>query len=159
MKIQRNDPCACNSGKKYKHCCQGRDKQAPQNRLSTLEFQDFVEKPLRVAFACLDEADLEGAKAIADKLISLYPNDPAVNLLQGLCHLSAEDANGAIHFLERSSKLNPNDAPTYLNLGYAYNGAGRVAEAVSSFRTALEVDRGQSDVSSLAKQELEAINQ
>src|SRR5271157_1044572 len=24
-KVGRNDPCPCGSGKKYKHCCQGKD--------------------------------------------------------------------------------------------------------------------------------------
>lgn len=24
-KPERNDPCRCGSGKKYKHCCQGKD--------------------------------------------------------------------------------------------------------------------------------------
>lgn len=24
--LQRNDPCRCGSGKKYKHCCQHKDK-------------------------------------------------------------------------------------------------------------------------------------
>src|SRR5262245_3858827 len=27
MKIQRNDPCPCGSGKKYKQCCLGKDEQ------------------------------------------------------------------------------------------------------------------------------------
>jgi hypothetical protein len=25
MKVGRNDPCPCGSGKKYKHCCYGKD--------------------------------------------------------------------------------------------------------------------------------------
>lgn len=28
MKVGRNDPCPCGSGKKYKHCCMGRDEEA-----------------------------------------------------------------------------------------------------------------------------------
>ncbi|MCK4515654.1 MAG: SEC-C domain-containing protein, partial [Spirochaetaceae bacterium] len=28
MKIGRNDPCPCGSGRKYKHCCLGSDEAA-----------------------------------------------------------------------------------------------------------------------------------
>jgi len=30
VKIGRNDPCACGSGKKFKRCCLGRDMAAPK---------------------------------------------------------------------------------------------------------------------------------
>jgi hypothetical protein len=33
-KIGRNDRCPCGSGKKYKHCCAGRDEAARQARLA-----------------------------------------------------------------------------------------------------------------------------
>mgnify|MGYP001155649362 CR=1 FL=1 len=32
-KIGRNEPCPCNSGKKFKHCC---EKKADRNRMSSL---------------------------------------------------------------------------------------------------------------------------
>jgi len=37
MKIGRNDPCPCGSGKKYKHCC-----LSPLSSVKA-EFQEFVE--------------------------------------------------------------------------------------------------------------------
>lgn len=37
MKIGRNEPCPCGSGKKYKHCCLGKDENAHQNTLKMRE--------------------------------------------------------------------------------------------------------------------------
>lgn len=34
MKIGRNDPCPCGSGKKYKKCCLGKDDDAHYNGIS-----------------------------------------------------------------------------------------------------------------------------
>jgi SEC-C motif len=32
MKVGRNDPCPCGSGKKHKHCCLGREERGSQSR-------------------------------------------------------------------------------------------------------------------------------
>ena len=37
MKVSRNDPCPCGSGKKYKHCCLDKDTRAPE----TLAYRRF----------------------------------------------------------------------------------------------------------------------
>lgn len=35
QKIGRNDPCPCGSGKKYKHCCMGKKKEATKSYTQT----------------------------------------------------------------------------------------------------------------------------
>lgn len=50
MKIGRNDPCHCGSGKKYKRCCMAKDEQAQKNRAAqttVTQSQKTEEKPLR----------------------------------------------------------------------------------------------------------------
>jgi len=32
MKVQRNEPCPCGSGKKYKHCCLNKDVGTPMTQ-------------------------------------------------------------------------------------------------------------------------------
>jgi hypothetical protein len=41
MKIGRNDPCPCGSGKKYKHCCLSPASVVSDELHSLLEGQDF----------------------------------------------------------------------------------------------------------------------
>ena len=48
MKVGRNDPCPCGSGKKYKHCCYAKDS---------------VKKPAEAASDVEASVDAEGADA------------------------------------------------------------------------------------------------
>ena len=36
VKVGRNDPCPCGSGKKYKHCCMKKDQEAEREKLAEL---------------------------------------------------------------------------------------------------------------------------
>ncbi len=36
IKVGRNDPCPCGSGKKYKHCCMKKDQEAERQKLAEL---------------------------------------------------------------------------------------------------------------------------
>ena len=45
--VGRNDKCPCGSGKKYKFCCMGTDKEyMPHNRITILGGYEIKEKPI-----------------------------------------------------------------------------------------------------------------
>jgi len=78
-KINRNDPCPCGSGKKYKKCC------LPLHQESSAKQQDAGAFSLTPAFTDLDdlsnsvvdlikEGRLDKAEAVCHELLSRYPD-------------------------------------------------------------------------------------
>jgi methionyl aminopeptidase len=61
VKIGRNDPCPCGSGKKYKKCCLGRDPDS----LETIRERYYRRHGIRFK----DEADVEGIRRAGDLVI------------------------------------------------------------------------------------------
>src|SRR5689334_17226105 len=45
MKIQRNEPCPCGSGKKYKKCCEAKDREASRERAREQQAADAAHAP------------------------------------------------------------------------------------------------------------------
>jgi Flp pilus assembly protein TadD len=59
--------------------------------------------------------------------------------------VNRQDFAGALHLLQRAELLRPNDIVVQLNLGVAYDGLGRDAEAERYFRQALSLAPGAGD--------------
>jgi hypothetical protein len=51
MKVGRNDPCPCGSGKKNKHCCAARERKRAAVRDSLAKGLFYVFGPLAIVFA------------------------------------------------------------------------------------------------------------
>ena len=62
MKIGRNDPCTCGSGKKYKKCCYGKNDSIPPEVL--LEFERMKAK----------QALIEKQQGLGKSIISIESN-------------------------------------------------------------------------------------
>lgn len=163
MKSGRNDPCYCGSGKKYKHCCEGKAESRTQAP-SPDELNQLI-----VLFNTGRYAELENR---ALYLIKQHPNSghvwmgfglslqmqgkDALHALQKTAQLLPDDANahnnlantlrergqldGAVASCRRALKLNPNLAEAHNNLGLAILELGQTDAAVSSFRHALQVN-------------------
>lgn len=64
-KVNRNDPCPCGSGKKYKHCCLARDRLSVSRRLNLLPDEGYLLNQLYdYASTARFSADLDAALAI-----------------------------------------------------------------------------------------------
>ncbi len=103
-KVGRNDPCPCGSGKKYKKCCL----QHHEKAVSFLDPKD-VEEQQRIArekqalsrdsergFTLLFEDRIKEARALASRLIKIYPNDDRFHEIAALSHLYSQDFDHAI---------------------------------------------------------------
>lgn len=64
MKIGRNDPCPCGSGKKYKHCCLSVSHAAKDELTELLSSQEF------------DSMSIEAAQAAIDSLATKHNQKP-----------------------------------------------------------------------------------
>ena len=113
-KVGRNDPCPCGSGKKFKHCCQGKDARA--------------ELPPGTGEASRPSPALtHGLQALVHAAKE---------------HLAAERWADAIASLHRIVRLNPNSAEAHHDLGVACLRCGRLASAAESLRRAVELRPG-----------------
>jgi tetratricopeptide (TPR) repeat protein len=110
-KVGRNDPCPCGSGKKYKHCCQG--KNAP---------------------AGFSSAAAEGAtpsSAIRQRLRSLH--------LAARNSCDAGRWVEAIPLFGEIARLDPRSPQAHCDLGIAYLRSGWLPEAAASLQQAVEL--------------------
>jgi protein O-GlcNAc transferase len=128
MKVGRNDPCPCGSGKKYKNCCQGKlELDAPAT--TQIEINQLV-----YLFQTGRYPEMEmRARSLAER----YPNSGIVwNLFGTSLAVQGKDALSA---LKKAAELLPGDPDVYNNLGNAQREAGEHSAAVQSYRHALQL--------------------
>jgi tetratricopeptide (TPR) repeat protein len=53
----RNEPCHCGSGKKYKHCCLGKDEAAEHARIAATPLRPTIPDEIAAALAAYDDED------------------------------------------------------------------------------------------------------
>jgi len=144
VKLGRNDPCLCGSGKKYKKCCgpgvpsehRARDSDeapaAPQSRAAPREPSLAELQSLAPLLNAGRHSELElGAR----ELLIHFPNSGLVwKLLSLSLWVQGKDA---VPSLKRTAELLPDDPEAHSNLGNAFRAAGQIENAVASQRRAL----------------------
>ena len=82
MKIGRNDPCHCGSGKKYKKCCLAKDdasksaavsQSSPSSPLPWVMDDDHLDDDSNRVVYLIDAGKLDEAEAAANALLRDYP--------------------------------------------------------------------------------------
>jgi Tfp pilus assembly protein PilF len=134
MKVGRNDPCPCGSGKKYKNCCLGKADSRPANAPGPMA-GDIAQ--LEGLFSAGRYAEAE-ARALAS--IKQYPDAGVVwKLLSLSLQMQGKDALPA---MKKAALLVPDDAEAHANLAAVLRARGQLEEAVRSCRRALEIRPG-----------------
>jgi protein O-GlcNAc transferase len=133
MKLGRNDPCGCGSGKKYKHCCQGKiESGSPGSRSPVPPLAESNQ--LIGLFNAGRYAELE-SKALV--LVKQYPN--AGHIWMGLGLSLQMQGKDALHALQKTVELMPNDANAHNNLANTLRERGQLDSSVASCRRALKI--------------------
>jgi len=128
MKLGRNDPCSCGSGKKYKNCCLGKSVFQPSEP-STAEFGQLA--------ALSKEGRYTELESRALSMIRQYPNfGLAWKLLGESLYMQGKDAFQALH---KAAELLPDDVDVLTNYGIILTDLGRLEEAVVICRRALGI--------------------
>lgn len=137
LKPERNGPCPCGSGKKYKRCCGSMPSTAragsgprPIAQPSAVETSQLV--------GLLSSGRYAEAETAARALIDRFPALGFAWKVLGIAQLVL--GKNAVDSLQGAAALLPNDADVFSNLGNALHNAGRLEEAIASCRRALVID-------------------
>ena len=96
----------------------------------------YADPMLNMAYFELGQGNRAEAESLLKRVVTVAPWDgPALTLLSGLL-LDRGDANGVVSLLKNSADSMP-DASLLINLGVAYAGLHRPAEAEAAFRRGL----------------------
>jgi tetratricopeptide (TPR) repeat protein len=133
----RNDPCPCDSGKKYKRCCGLEPVALPsQELLNPAEIGALV--------ALVDQDRLSEAEQGARSLLTMHPN---VGMLWKILSVALlRQGKDALPALRKTTELMPHDAEAHRNLGAALHDQGQWALELESLRRALALAPHDVDV-------------
>jgi Tfp pilus assembly protein PilF len=125
VKPQRNDPCPCGSGKKFKKCCGQRDLADPL---------DLGEGHLIAMLSAGHYSDVENqARALAER----HPTAGFAWKMLGLSFMM--QGKDAVPALQRATRLSPDDAEAHANLGRALQQRGQFADAAAAYQRTLQL--------------------
>lgn len=85
------------------------------------------------------ENNLVAAIAAMNDLHAMYPTDPHLGFLFGQWLQNEQGEERAIQILEETIKANPEYAPLYNELGYAYSGLGQHEKGISTMKRYVEL--------------------
>jgi protein O-GlcNAc transferase len=126
MNPNRNAPCPCCSGKKYKHCCETKQTVA---KLPVTELNQLGQLVNAGQFAVVETR--------ATALLQHYPDEAGLWKLLAIA-LQMQNKSGLVAFQQAATLLS-GDAGAHMNLGNALQGVGRLEEAVQSYQRALAI--------------------
>jgi tetratricopeptide (TPR) repeat protein len=130
IKLGRNDPCSCGSGRKFKHCCG--QVETPVNR-DAGQITAAESELIRLVGA----ARYADAERGAHALLARWPASPQAWLVLGQAlWMQGKDALPA---LRKAAELLPGDADAQGNLGTALLARGQAAEAQQCYQRALRL--------------------
>ena len=132
MKLGRNDPCTCGSGKKYKQCC-GANAASPAGAIN----QQAVINALRTAWANFEAGRLEQARDICQQVLKVLPAQLDAQYLLGLTYLKDGDIESAVKILGALA-THKNARPQFIaSLGFTYHEQGQLNLAIEAYRKAI----------------------
>ena len=85
------------------------------------------------------EGNLRSAESIYRDILEEEPDNPNGNHLLGLIHSERDDNEEAVRLIEKAIRINQGAAPFHHNIAGIYRRMGRLDEAESEFRRAIEL--------------------
>jgi tetratricopeptide (TPR) repeat protein/2-polyprenyl-3-methyl-5-hydroxy-6-metoxy-1,4-benzoquinol methylase len=134
-KINRNDPCPCGSGKKYKQCCLVPENASAAAPASKKDVADLWQ----AAISSLNAGQFEQANTLCQSILEVSPENPDALNMQGMIAYQIGMFDIAIELFSAVVTLVPGAADVYNNLGNAFKEEGRLDDAVRSYRQAISL--------------------
>ena len=139
MKQNRNAPCPCGSGRKYKHCCLGQAQTNPTQ----------PSQPVAQLFASARQLHQQGLLQQAEQqyrqILTQQKGHFDAQHLLGVCLHQQGRSKDAVKLLQPLTKKQPKFADLHNNLGLAQKAAEQLNPAIDSFRRALMLNSASLD--------------
>ena len=135
-KIERNAPCPCGSGKKYKQCCLKRDEALAASRRAETA---AVSNALKAALEHYHAGRLLQAEAIYQQVLQADPHHPEALHFLGVIALHRGRNEIAIELIGKALLFKPDYAEAHNNLGLVLKDQGMLVEAVEHYQQALSI--------------------
>jgi len=135
----RNEPCPCNSGRKYKHCCYAKDRaRSTQGRAEAAAAREALLQAVQLQRA----GRLNEAEARYQQALQIGPDLPKADLAGVHYNLGnvlqqQDRREDAVASYRRALELQPQSVEISGNLGNALHSLGRLEEAAAVYRGAL----------------------
>lgn len=166
--IDRNAPCPCGSGKKYKKCCAWKDAAAraaatppaPTEEDFIAEMKPEVDAEVDRLLLKLEQGEHQKIRA---QLVALYNKHPSYHMtsyaMGVYVGLIEGDSVRAIPFFQKAVQVFPPFPEAHFNLGTAAMKAGRLGTAVAGFRNAIQYSSGDDGIAEAAKKAIAGMAQ
>ena len=128
MKPGRNDPCICGSGKKFKHCCEGK---------VTKSVATPTAAELNQLIALYNNKQYAAVENRSAAMVKRYPHSGFAWKLLGAA-LQRQGKNALIA-MQKTAELMSGDAEAHFNLGMVQKNIGLLDDSVVSYRRALKI--------------------
>ena len=161
--IDRNGPCPCGSGRKYKKCCAWKDAAAraaanpppPAEEEFIAEIKPEVDTELDGLLRRLERGERQSVKGRLLSLYQKYPGYHMTNYAMGTyIGMVEKDSVAAIPFFEKAVQVLPPFAEAHYNLGCACVKACRIGRAVAALRKSIRYSTGGDGIAKLAQNRL-----
>lgn len=134
---ERNDPCPCGSGKKFKKCCLNNPNSQPVSATRLAKGAAPTPAEINQLVALFNAGRHVEMENRARLLVEQHPNSGVSWKALGIS-LQVQGKE-ALPALQKTAELSPDDAEAHTNLAIALRDLGRFDDAVASCRRALEI--------------------
>lgn len=132
MRVGRNDPCPCGSGKKYKSC----HALVEQRRPPPAPVDDLTRRRLYEAFAAYQRGQLSEAETISRAILNKAPSQPDAHHILGLIAMQQGHLGDALGLIDHAISLGENDS-MHSNRGIVLQALGRHEDALQAFNASI----------------------
>jgi predicted O-linked N-acetylglucosamine transferase (SPINDLY family) len=135
-KVGRNDPCPCDSGKKYKQCCMQQEAaRAPGSNTPAFD----AAQELQSAFSHQMAGRADTAEQIYRRILHAQPKHADALHLLGILAGDRGDRGAAIELIGKAITINPDNHSYHANLGRMYSSSDLPAKAEICYRRAVKL--------------------
>ena len=143
----RNEPCACGSGRKAKNCCMRPTVPPGKNNLLSMPPMDGAPERMVSAQDAVDLAqdahssgNRERAEHIYNVILAADPQNAQALFFTGVLRHQESRYVEALDFMLRGIDKLPGVANLHYNLGKLYDDLERYPEAIAQYRRAIEIN-------------------
>ncbi len=135
----RNQPCPCGSGKKFKHCCGDLNKQAAVASAPTGQ-EVTIPNALVMALQCQENGQWREAEYIYRQVLQARPDLAEAHNELGNVLEAQNRIEEAIRSYQQAVQVNPKFAIAYSSLGYVLGKRGNFKDAITAYRHAIDLE-------------------